>query len=535
MNPSLLKSSAFFIVFSISTFAFSQTKEQNAGIKIGEILDQINKVYVDDVNSEELAEKVIVNMLEQLDPHSSYIPKEEVDDANEKINGSFVGIGIRFQILKDTLIVVQTIPGGPSEKVGLLAGDKIVMIEAESVAGVGLKNPQVREKLLGEKGTKVKIEVIRGNGKRTQSFTITRDKVPVFSVDTYYMITPETGYLKLNSFSKTTVEEMEAGIKSLKEKGMQNLILDLQGNGGGLLYAAQKVADMFLTGDKLVVYSEGKSQPRSDLKAGELGCWENGKMIVLTDEYSASASEIVSGAIQDWDRGLIVGRRTFGKGLVQRPINLKDGSQIRLTIARYYTPSGRFIQKPYDDVKEYRNDLTQRYLNGEFTNSDSIKLPDSLKHNTLVTKRLVYSGGGIMPDVFVPLDTTEYTNLYGSVARSGYFNSYVLSYLQKNRKKLEKDYPTFESFKTKFQVTSAMETDFFDFVKKENKEFELDEEQLKTSRRLIHSRIKANFAQDMWGPSEFYQIYNENNEILLNALQILANKEYEKMNLAEIK
>jgi carboxyl-terminal processing protease len=519
----------------VSFVSNAQKSETNSGYKIGEIIDQINRFYVDEVNEKELTEKAITGLLEQLDPHSSYISKEDVEDANEKINGSFVGVGIRFQILKDTLVVVQTIPGGPSEKVGLLAGDKIVMIESENVAGVGLKNGQVREKLLGEKGTKVKVEVVRGSAKRNLNFTITRDKIPVFSVDTYYMIRPEIGYLKLNSFSRTTLEEMETGLNFLKEQGMKSLVLDLQGNGGGLLYSAQKVADMFLSGDKLVVYSVGKAQPRTDLNSGELGLFEKGKMIILTDEYTASASEIVSGAIQDWDRGLIVGRRTFGKGLVQRPINLSDGSQIRLTIARYYTPSGRFIQKPYDDVNEYRNDLTQRYLNGEFTSLDSIKLPDSLKHTTLVTKRVVYSGGGIMPDIFVPLDTTGITDLYRVIARGGYFNSFVLTYLQQNRKKIEKEYPDFEKFKANFEINSSLEKEFINYISKENKDFKMNNEELAISKRLIDSRLKATFAQDLWGTSEFYQIYNENNEILQKAIKVLTENQYDQMKLAELR
>ena len=271
------------------------------------------------------------------------------------------------------------------------------------------------------------------------------------------------------------------------------------------------------------------------MNAGDKGPWEEGKMIILTDEYSASASEIVSGAIQDWDRGLIVGRRTFGKGLVQRPINLSDGSQLRLTIARYFTPSGRFIQKPYDDVEEYRKDITQRYLNGEFSNADSIKLPDSLKHSTLVTKRTVYSGGGIMPDVFVPLDTTEISDLYRTIARSGHFNSFTLTYLQQNRKKMEKEYPDFQTFKNNFQITKSLEMEFFNFISKENKEFKMDEEQFQQSKRIIYSRLKANFAQDLWGTSEFYQVYNENNEILQKALAILKGNEYDKMNLADLR
>lgn len=523
------------ILFTLLQFSLLNAQNQNVnqGYKIGEIIDHIQRTYVDEVDGNELAETAIVKMLEELDPHSTYIPKDEVDDANEKINGSFVGIGIRFQILKDTLIVVQTIPGGPSEKVGLLAGDKIVIINNENVAGTGLKNAGVRERLLGEKGSKVTVEVARGKEKKNLKFTITRDQIPVHSVDTYYMVAPEIGYLKLNSFSRTTIEEMTVGIESLKKQGMKSFVLDLQGNGGGLLQAAQLVADMFLSGDKLVVYSEGKSQPRTDLNAGYYSLFENGKMVVLTDEYSASASEIVSGAIQDWDRGLIVGRRTFGKGLVQRPINLSDGSQLRLTIARYYTPTGRFIQKPYDDLESYRQDLTQRYLNGEFSVMDSIKFPDSLKHKTMITKRTVYSGGGIMPDVFVPLDTSEFTDLYRQLARSGVLNTFVLTYLQTHRKKIEKENPTFVDFKNQFKIDQSMETEFIRYAKAEIKDLKWDETEWKISERLIHSRLKASFAQDLWGISEFYQIYNENNEILQKAIQLLSSADYDKMNLAQ--
>lgn len=524
------KTTILFLVLGMTT-AYSQTKPNTVG-KFDEVMNYVTKMYVDDVDGEALAEKAISKMLHELDPHSSYIPKEEVDDANERINGSFVGIGIRFQILKDTLQVVQTIPGGPSEKVGLLAGDRILKIEAENVAGVGLKNGQVREKLMGEKGSKVKIEVLRGNSKKSIHFTVTRDKIPVFSVDSYYMATPEIGYIKLNSFSKNSLEEVRTSIDALKKQGMKELILDLQGNGGGLLYSAQEIADEFLSGDKLIVYSEGRTQPRTDLSAGVKGLWEEGKMVVLTDEYTASSSEIVSGAIQDWDRGLIVGRRTFGKGLVQRPINLKDGSQIRLTIARYFTPSGRFIQKPYDDNDKYEDDISERYKNGEFSSVDSIKFPDSLKHTTLLTNRTVYSGGGIMPDVFVPLDTAGMNEMFKIVARGGYFSSFALTYLNANRKKMTKNYPDFGTFKSSFVCDKKLMTEFFDFVAKENKDFNYSETDYQESKKLIDSRLKATFAQDMFGYSEFYEIYNENNEILQKAIEVLQSNTYDKMNLA---
>ena len=419
------------IIAAITCFSFIYNAQIDPQIstsyKFQEIIEHIERNYVDPVNAKKLTETAIVAMLEELDPHSTYIPAEEAQEAQSQINGSFVGIGIRFQIVKDTLMVVATIPGGPSEKLGLLAGDQIVAVDGNSIAGIGLKNNEVRTKLMGELGSKVQVKVLRK--KRDElSFNITRDKIPIYSVDAAYMIDKEIGYIKLNSFSRTTVEEIQLALKDLKSKGMKNLIFDLQGNGGGLLDAARGVADEFISGNKLLVYSIGRAQPRSNLNASKKGLWEEGGLIVLTDEYTASASEIVSGAIQDWDRGLVVGRRTFGKGLVQRPTPLADGSELRLTIARYFTPTGRFIQKPYQDVETYRKDLTQRYLNGEFQHADSIKLPDSLKFYTMIKNRLVYGGGGIMPDVFVALDTADITDYYSSLIRGGHVNSYSLEY-----------------------------------------------------------------------------------------------------------
>jgi carboxyl-terminal processing protease len=503
--------------------------------KFDEVLTYINRMYVDQVNDKDLTDAAIVAMLEKLDPHSTFISKEEVDEANSSINGSFVGIGIRFQILKDTLMVVATVPGGPSEKLGIIPGDKIIKIENETVAGIGLKNTQVRERLMGELGTKVKIEIKRKSAKKPIDFVITRDHIPINSVDAYYMVTPEIGYLKLNSFSRSTVEEIQKGLADLKAKGMKHLIFDLQGNGGGLLDAAQKVADEFLSGDKLIVYSEGRAQPRSNLMAGKKGQWEKGSLILLTDEYSASASEILSGAIQDWDRGMIVGRRTFGKGLVQRPIDLTDGSQIRLTIARYFTPSGRFIQKPYDDLEEYKKDLNERYLHGEYSHADSIKFPDSLKHETMITKRTVYGGGGIMPDIFVPIDTSEVTDYFSDLIQGGHVTTYSLEYVDKNRDKLLASYPSFNAYNEKFEIDQKFMDEFFAYVQKEDKELKYNEEQYKTSEKLIKLRMKAVLAQDIWGYNEFYQVYNDTNEILQRAIKAIEEKEYEKVKLEQIK
>ncbi|MFM7596401.1 MAG: S41 family peptidase [Flavobacteriales bacterium] len=521
-------------VISLSFIYHAQVDPQSisTSYKFQEIIQQIERNYVDPVNSKKLTETAIVAMLEELDPHSTYIPAEEAQEAQSQINGSFVGIGIRFQIVKDTLMVVATIPGGPSEKLGLLAGDQIIAVDGNSVAGIGLKNNEVRSKLMGELGSKVLVKVLRKKHDEL-TFNITRDKIPIFSVDAAYMIDKEIGYIKLNSFSRTTVEEIQTALKDLKSKGMKNLIFDLQGNGGGLLDAARGVADEFISGNKLLVYSIGRAQPRSNLNASKKGLWEEGGLIVLTDEYTASASEIVSGAIQDWDRGLVVGRRTFGKGLVQRPTPLADGSELRLTIARYYTPTGRFIQKPYQDVETYRKDLTQRYLNGEFQHADSIKLPDSLKFYTMTKNRLVYGGGGIMPDVFVALDTADITPYYSSLIRGGHVNSFSLDFVNTNREQLKKKYPDVNSFITNFNTDVAFMEGFFAYVSKEDPKLTFDQSAYDISGKSIRIRIKSNIAQDLFGYSESYQIFNELNEVVQKAAMLYKEKTYQSYDLAD--
>jgi carboxyl-terminal processing protease len=523
----------FVFTFTLAVFGvIAQQNPLSTSLKFKEVIDQIERNYVDPVDTKKLTETAIVALLEKLDPHSTYIPAEEAQEAQSQINGSFVGIGIRFQIVKDTLMVVATIPGGPSEKLGIQAGDQIVEVDGISIAGVGLKNNEVRSKLMGEMGSKVQVKVLRKKS-NALNFNIKRDKIPIFSVDAFYMIDKENGYIKLNSFSRSTVEEVQAALKSLKKQGMKNLIFDLQGNGGGLLDAARGVADEFIAGDKLLVYSIGRSQPRSDLTADRKGLWEKGGLIVLTDEYTASASEIVSGAIQDWDRGLIVGRRTFGKGLVQRPTPLSDGSELRITIARYYTPTGRFIQKPYQDVETYRKDLTQRYLNGEFQHADSIKLPDSLKFYTKVKNRLVYGGGGIMPDVFVALDTSDVTDFYSSLIRGGHVNSYSLDFVNNNREMLKKTYPDINKFIKDFTMDQVRMDDFFAYVLKEDPKLTLDEEAYKVSGHAIRTRLKSNIAQDLFGYSESYQIFNDLNEVVQKATLLFKDKSYKSFDLED--
>lgn len=527
----MFKNYSLVVALFMSSLTFAQTTPEKVEttLKFDEVLTYINKMYVDKVNDKELTEAAIVGMLEKLDPHSTYISKEEVDEANQSINGSFVGIGIRFQILKDTLMVIATIPGGPSAKLGIQPGDKIIKIEDQIVAGVGLKNTQVREKLMGDLGTKVKVEIQRKSIKKNMDFVITRDNIPMNSVDASYMLTPQIGYVKLNSFSRTSTEEVRKALKDLKAQGMVHLVFDLKDNGGGLLYVAQQLADEFLSENKLIVYSEGRAQPRSELKAENKGLWEEGKVVFLTDEYSASASEILSGAIQDWDRGVIVGRRTYGKGLVQRPIDLSDGSQMRLTIARYFTPSGRFIQKPYDDLDDYKNDLNNRYKHGEFNSADSIKFPDSLKHYTLINKRLVYGGGGIMPDVFVGIDTIGVNDMYRDLIQKGYMTNFLLEYVDKNRNEIFQKYPDFKVFFNDYSVNKEMLDEFFKYVAKEDKEWKLDEVQYKECESILKHRMKAVLAQDIWGYSEFYQVMNQQDEIVQRAIEVLEKGQYDQI------
>tara|TARA_B100000508_G_scaffold141091_1_gene146303 strand:- start:29001 stop:30584 length:1584 start_codon:yes stop_codon:yes gene_type:complete len=520
------------IIFSVVLIGSIFSQEDPDMRRMYEVYTYIDRMYVDEVPNKEISEAAIVSMLEELDPHSTYIPAEEVQQANERINGSFVGVGIRFNILRDTLLVVNPIPGGPSEKIGIQAGDKIIKIDDEVVAGVGLRNSGVRERLLGEKGTKVKVEIDRGE-KELLEFTVTRDKIPVHSVVSAYMVDKTTGYLKLTNFSRTTEEEVRDAIKELKKEGMKDLIFDLQGNGGGLLYGAKHVADEFLSGDKLIVYSEGRRQPKSVLKAERKGNFEKGRLVMLIDESSASASEILSGAIQDWDRGMIVGRRSFGKGLVQRPIELSDGAQLRLTIARYYTPSGRFIQKPYDDLDDYRRDYIERYENGEMMHRDSIDLPDSLVHKTLVKERNVYGGGGIMPDIFVPLDTLEYSEFYKKLSRSGVINRFSLDYANDNRDDILNDYKNVQAFKEDFETDEDFMNEFFGYAVKADTNLTFVEEDYNISKDLLQIRLKASIAQNIWDYSAFYQIFNVKNEIFMKAYQSLKDGRYDKMELVE--
>lgn len=494
------------------------------GMKLMEVLDKVSRYYVDSLNEEQFVEKTIVQMLHDLDPHSSYISRDELKEISEQMNGEFDGIGVSFNVLRDTIFIVNTIQGGPSERVGILAGDRIIRVNQEIVAGVGISNSGVQKRLKGKAGTTVDVTVLRRSTNETIEFSITRDKIPVYSLDASYLIDKSTGYIKLSRFSQTTAIEFEKALNELQQKGMESLILDLSSNGGGYLRIAVELADHFLSEDKQIVYTEGDKVPRTNYSATSTGLFENGRLVIMIDENSASASEIVSGAVQEWDRGVLVGRRSFGKGLVQQPFRLNDGSEMRLTIARYYTPTGRLIQKPYDEgYDEYTKAIISRYNNGELNNSDSIQFSDSLKFKTLVKGRTVYGGGGIMPDYFVPIDTTAFSPYYRDLINRGVFNQFVLRYIDKNRKGLEKQFKDFNSFKKRFDPAPFME-DLISYAEQEGLTF--NETHWNKSHERIELLFKAYVARDLWDTNRFYEIYNEADPIYRKAVEILKDPSF---------
>lgn len=509
------------ILFVLPVKLFSQYLTEDY-FKFNRALGYINSYYVDSVDTKQIVEDAIISTLKDLDPHSVYIPADEVKAMNEPLEGNFDGIGIQFNILNDTLYVISPISGGPSEKVGIRAGDRIIEIDEENVAIIKITTKGVQDRLLGEKGTTVKVGVKRKGVDETLYFTIIRDKIPIYSVDAAYLIDNNIAYIKINRFAIPTLDEFLEKLAVLKEQGAKSIILDLRGNGGGYLDKAIDLADQFLEKGQLIVYTNGLKSPKTESHATGKGQCRDGKVIVLIDEGSASASEIVSGAIQDWDRGIIVGRRSFGKGLVQKPMFLPDGSMMRLTVARYYTPTGRLIQKSYNNGKEeYEKELYNRYEHGEFLNQDSIDLPDSLKYQTLKNKRIVYGGGGIMPDIFVPLDTTAVTGFYSKFIRQGALNSFVLDYIDNNRKKLTNNYKDFATFKNKFEVTDKILIELREYGLKNDIETTDDEfEKSKEDFRLI---IKALVARDLWDMSEYYQIINARDKGFNKAVEIIKN------------
>lgn len=529
---------AFVAVFLLCSITVNAQLFNDEVYKFSKVLGYIDNFYVDTVNKEKLVEKAVIEMLKELDPHSVYISKEELKRMNEPLEGSFEGIGIQFNILNDTLWVVSPISGGPSEKVGLLAGDRIVKIDTENVAGIGLTNQMVFDRLKGKKGTKVIVTIKRRGVNELLDFEIIRDKIPIYSLDAAYIVDDKSkiGYIKLNRFSATTMKEYQDAIDKLRGEGAAHLILDLTDNGGGYLNMAYELADEFLEKDQMIVYTEGIKSPRQDLRANKNDSFNGGRVVIMIDEGSASASEIVSGAIQDWDRGVLVGRRSFGKGLVQRPLSLPDGSAMRLTTARYYTPTGRLIQKSYEGGNDaYHKDLVNRYNSGELTNEDSIHFPDSLKYATLVTGRPVYGGGGIMPDIFVPIDTTDYSDYYRDLIRKGIINRYILNYMDVNREELEAKYlgnkkDDFVVFKKNYEIDDDFLKGLLDFAESEKLEF--NEEEYNKSLEHLKTNLKALVARDLFTTSEFFEIINQTDKVYLEAVKVIKNEGFYKSKLS---
>ena len=482
----------------------------------------VNNLYVDSVNEEKLVEDAIKGMIEKLDPHSSYMTAKEVQQANEPLQGNFEGIGVQFNMVEDTLLVIQPVTNGPSEKVGILAGDRIVKVNDTIIAGVKMSKEEIMRRLRGPKGTKVRLGIVRRGIADTLQFKVTRDKIPVKSIDAAYMIRPQVGYIRIGSFSATTHDEFCERLKVLKKQGMKSLVLDLQENGGGYLHAAVQIANEFLEDDALIVYTEGRQAQRTEYKAKGGGLFTKGKVVVLVDSYTASAAEIVSGAIQDHDRGIIVGRRTFGKGLVQRPIELPDGSMIRLTIAHYYTPSGRCIQKPYEkgNGRDYAMDVYNRLKSGELTSADSVHFADSLKYYTLRQHRVVYGGGGIMPDEYVPLDTTKFTRFHRELSAKGMVINTNLRYVDRHRKDLLEQYKSFADFRQRFDIPQSVIDDLFAEGEKQNIKPK-DEEEIQRTLPYLRAQMKALVARDLWSMDEYFSIINEQNDIFLRAIGML--------------
>lgn len=524
------------VLAAISGVAISVAREmnitQNQKLRMAEAA--VAQLYVDTVDENKLVEDAIRGMLEGLDPHSSYSNPEETKELTEPLAGNFSGIGITFNMNQDTLYVIQTVNGGPSERVGILAGDRIIAVNDSVIAGVKMKNSNIMKRLRGPKGTVVDVKVLRPEGLRydTIDFSITRADIPIYSVDAAYMVDDKTGYIRVNKFAAETAREVADALHSLKKEGMQQLILDLVDNGGGYLNAAVELLGEFLPEKSLAVYTEGTNSSRSNSLTSPSGLkplFDNGRLVVMVNQYSASASEITSGAIQDWDRGVIVGRRTFGKGLVQRPVPFPDGSMMRLTVAHYYTPTGRDIQKPYTKgkQKDYNEDILDRYNRGELMHQDSIHYNDSLKVNTIRLGRTIYGGGGISPDRFVPLDTTAYTKYYRNVMAKGLINRYVIKYVDANRKEIKRLYPDDKAFIKNFSVTPEMMAELKGLADKEGVEY--DEEEAKRSLPLFEMVVKGLIGRDIYDNSTYYKVYNSYDPIFKEALRVINSPDYDSI------
>ncbi|MCD4679877.1 MAG: S41 family peptidase [Bacteroidales bacterium] len=504
---------------SLKTINAQTYTSKETGEKLLTALHYIKTFYVDTVNESSIVEKAIINMLKELDPHSVYISKEDLEKAEEGLKGNFEGIGVTFQIHSDTIHVISPVSGGPSEKAGIHAGDMIVKINDEDATGEKVDNKFVFDRLRGKKGTEVNVSIKRKTNKDLLDFTIIRDKIPILSLDASYMLSPETGYIKLNRFSATSMKEYREAMKKLSEQGMQNLVLDLRNNSGGYMHTAIELSDEFLGTQKLIVYTEGVSSPKMEYKSTARGSFKKGKLVLIINEGSASASEIVSGAVQDWDRGIVIGRRSFGKALVQKPFPLPDGSIIRLTTAKYYTPSGRSIQKPYENgIEDYYKDFSRRAQNGELVNADSIHFPDSLKYFTS-KHRTVFGGGGIMPDVFIPWDSTIISDYYTKLIRKGILSNYIIDYIDDNREDLNEHYPDIDLFIKDFSVEENILEGLTKYATEEG--LTKTEEVNPKAMEFQIQQTKALIARNLYGVNAYFRIMNEIDEECNKALEII--------------
>jgi peptidase, S41 family len=511
------------LLFYIFTFLpLSAQPKNNSPLRKLQLAEMaITNFYVDSVNEQKLSEDAIRGMLKGLDPHSTYTDAKETKAMNEPLQGDFEGIGVQFNMIEDTLVVIQPIVNGPSQKVGILSGDRIVSVNDSTIAGTKISRVDIMKRLRGKKGTKVKLGIVRRGVNGILTFVVTRDKIPVHTLNAAYMIRPGVGYICLESFGMKTHKEFMDAVKELEKQGMKSLILDLQDNGGGYLQAAVQIANEFLKDNEMIVYTEGRNVRRQNYKAIGNGRLQKMRVYVLVNEFTASAAEIVTGAIQDNDRGTVVGRRTFGKGLVQRPFDFPDGSMMRLTIAHYYTPSGRCIQKPYKkgDLKDYEMDLEKRLKHGELTNPDSIHFDSSQKFYTLRNHRVVYGGGGIMPDYFVPLDTTKYTKYHRLLAAKNIIMNAYLKYVDVNRTTLKGLYKSFDIFNKNYVVPQSLLDTIIAEGKKEKVEPK-DKAELTATMPYIKVQLKALVARDLWDMNEYYRIWNEQSDIVNKAIKL---------------
>ena len=512
---------AAMLLLTATTLCAQRLRSESPKAKLQWAEMAITNLYVDTVDENKLVEDAIRGMLEKLDPHSTYSTAKEVKALNESLEGNFEGIGVQFNMMEDTLVVIQTIAGGPSERGGIIAGDRIVIVNDTAIAGVKMSKEDIMRRLRGPKGTKVALKVKRQGFKELLPFTIVRDVIPVHSLDASYVIRPGIGYIRIGNFGATTYNEFSEALDKLTEQGITRLIIDLQDNGGGYLQSAATIINDFLERGDMIVYTEGRSNPRMEYRADGRKRF-SGEVVVLINEFSASASEIMAGAFQDQDRGIIVGRRSFGKGLVQRPLEFDDGSMIRLTIAHYYTPSGRCIQKPYTkgDNKDYARDLDNRLKNGELMSADSIHFADSLKFQTLREHRTVYGGGGIMPDHFVPLDTTRYTPFHRQLSAKNYIINANMRFIDSHRKQLKKQYKTFEEFNHSFEVPQSL-IDSIVSKAAEDGVKPADDDELTRTLPYLTAQLKALIARDLWDMTEYYRVMNETNPIVLKALEVM--------------